>query len=178
MTGNHRLYRETPSRRGKKQHAGGPTTPSPGMSRGPHGIGKPPFLAEPKSTVFGRSSGRFASLLLVAMLLSHLFSACGSNDEWYPQGSVTIEGYQETAGDFEKQCVIRYSIKNTGKSSISRSILSFSVTTDQTTYYKTVIDTTPVLAEKTIWQSVSIPYNNLEEAVREDGVKLLDAGFE
>jgi hypothetical protein len=118
---------------------------------------------------------RIYSLLSGALALSLFLAACPSDPAaWYPSGKATIVSSYESTDGSVKSCIATLKIENTGLSTINLYSISLSAETDVRVYYKTLSSSLTIIPGKSAYVEAELPYGAATEALKADGVRIVD----
>jgi len=113
----------------------------------------------------------------IIYIFTFFLISCSDPSEWYPLGEITILSHRLYINENEKLvCKVNYEIKNTGKSKISTSIISFKISTDQDDYYYTTEEFITILPENSIYKEYSQVLLNQNEIL--SNISVLSNYFE
>ena len=105
------------------------------------------------------------NIILVCLVLIVL-SSC-QDGRWYPSADVVVESYYKFTDEGDvRQTILVFSIRNTSKTSIVSSAITFKLETDQREYLQTVISDVRIIPNGMIAISTVVPFlDNTENLI-------------
>ena len=108
-----------------------------------------------------------------------IYTSCQTSTDWYPKGKVNLAGFRIVDAMNTRNCVLFYHITNTGISKITTTTFSLKIQSDLGTYYKTIINGTPIQPTRDIFGDYSISFlSNTEILTNSNNISISGSYFE
>jgi copper(I)-binding protein len=118
------------------------------------------------------------SLFLIS-LFAALFFSCQNPARWYPEAEVSVSHTEYTdQTPSAKALVVTLLIHNSGDTTIVSSTVTVKARTDKREYLHTISSALRIIPGGTVALTASIPYLEIDEQLKADGVSVYDAFFE